>query len=471
MKKIELTSMANMPDNDIATCDILESHPGFIRFTVDKGIELPEEHLDEEDSRDIINKMLKNQQIDSSLAHVIACSFSNIRLNYLSTDILYKTIITCYAEHRPLVLSPDMIWLLIVQTIAKHINDHAEEYREKLVNFEGKKDLEVKSQTDLFDPKTNWALLLEQMCDKIITNTQGDLASTSVCDFSTTGENEKIASFATIMETMKAYFRYHITHCICGIPHITLLGTPEDWKRVLEKAAVLKTLEIEFWYEWLHPILNEFIRAANGRPNLKFWKSIVLKASDNNLFSLGGGGCLPDFQEVDGWCAALFPFIDGEEQDLESCYNRSKMDNEMTRTKFLYHRITPIKEEVFPMELWAGFVGVEENKKTFALTPKIGWFVRQSNEEEESLARLKKQDAIRGIELRIDSVPEILQKLDHIEKLKLYFENNIKLPEWLMKMDIESISAFGEITDTEKERLLAQYANLSINDNDYYDYD
>ena len=40
-----------------------------------------------------------------------------------------------------------------------------------------------------------------------------------------------------------------------------------------------------------------------------------------------------------------------------------------------------------------------------------------------------------------------------------------------MKMDIESISAFGEITDTEKEQLLAQYANLSINDNDYYDYD
>jgi len=123
------------------------------------------------------------------------------------------------------------------------------------------------------------------------------------------------------------------------------------------------------------------------------------------------------------------------------------------------------------MELWAGFVGVEEDKKTFALTPKIGWFVRQSNEEEESLARLKKQDSLRGIELRIDAVPEILQKLDHIEKLKLYFENDIKLPEWLMKMDIESILVFGEITDTEKEQLLAQYGNLSINDNDYYDYD
>jgi len=91
--------------------------------------------------------------------------------------------------------------------------------------------------------------------------------------------------------------------------------------------------------------------------------------------------------------------------------------------------------------------------------------------KKKALPVLKEQDAIRGIKLTIDTVPEILQKLDHIERLILYFENDIKLPEWLMKMDIESILVFGEIADTEKEQLLAQYANLSINDNDYYDFD
>src|SRR5687767_7709059 len=36
-----------------------------------------------------------------------------------------------YGHHRPLVLSPDIIWLTIVQGLATHINEHVEQLRHR----------------------------------------------------------------------------------------------------------------------------------------------------------------------------------------------------------------------------------------------------------------------------------------------------------------------------------------------------
>ena len=48
-----------------------------------------------------------------------------------------------FADHRPLVLSPDAVWLTIAQGVAQHIRLHAEELRPLLVNHTGRKRLEV----------------------------------------------------------------------------------------------------------------------------------------------------------------------------------------------------------------------------------------------------------------------------------------------------------------------------------------
>jgi hypothetical protein len=38
-----------------------------------------------------------------------------------------------YAGHRPVALSPDMIWLMICQGVAHHINANAEQLRPQFV--------------------------------------------------------------------------------------------------------------------------------------------------------------------------------------------------------------------------------------------------------------------------------------------------------------------------------------------------
>jgi hypothetical protein len=48
-----------------------------------------------------------------------------------------------FAEHRPIVLSPDAVWLTIAQGVAQHVRLHAEELRPLPVNHSGRRRLTV----------------------------------------------------------------------------------------------------------------------------------------------------------------------------------------------------------------------------------------------------------------------------------------------------------------------------------------
>ena len=47
---------------------------------------------------------------------------------------------SAYENHLPIRLTPDIIWLLIVQGFAHHVNFNAEYLRNRFVNFENKKN-------------------------------------------------------------------------------------------------------------------------------------------------------------------------------------------------------------------------------------------------------------------------------------------------------------------------------------------
>ena len=43
-----------------------------------------------------------------------------------------------FGDHRPVCLSPDMVWLLVAQGAANHVNAHAEALRPRFVRHRGK---------------------------------------------------------------------------------------------------------------------------------------------------------------------------------------------------------------------------------------------------------------------------------------------------------------------------------------------
>ena len=48
-----------------------------------------------------------------------------------------------FAQHRPLVLSPDAVWLTIAQGVAQHVRLHAEALRSRLVRHTGRERLTI----------------------------------------------------------------------------------------------------------------------------------------------------------------------------------------------------------------------------------------------------------------------------------------------------------------------------------------
>ncbi len=60
------------------------------------------------------------------------------------------------------------------------------------------------------------------------------------------------------------YFIYTNIAAGCGIPSITLKGSPDDWQKVLDKVRSLKKYKLEKWGSDLEPILKEFVEASKA---------------------------------------------------------------------------------------------------------------------------------------------------------------------------------------------------------------
>ncbi len=356
-----------------------------------------------------------------------------------------------YASHRPFVLSPDMIWLLISQGFSHHINADPEKYRDRMVDFQGKLSLAVESDKPLEEAR--WDELIPQFAEEIKKNTKGTIAETIIADFSTTTSYEQIASEITLMETTKAYFDFVVIYAACGIPEITLLGTTEDWQKVYDKTMQLRSFDLAWWVDELKPILKQFVKASEGDVDTKFWRNMFKWHTQKEYGA-------PNI--IDGWIVKFFPYDKyGKRFDLKTLTRDSSLPDEMAEADVRFVEIFPDGSSAETMiELYGGFVGLEQNPENYALTPKIGWKVVK-NDDTPMVERMKKNTEF-GLILKVKEVPEILRKMDSIPSLTLYFRDGVRFPEWMKDVKIDHLNVFGEITKEEQKKLLERCPSSTI---------
>ena len=252
-----------------------------------------------------VDKAEKNNRL-------VASSFANEHhLAYQGEGPFYSTLIEAYANHMSVTLSPDMVWLLISQGFARYVDAHAEKLRPLFVDHDDKIRLTVIGSDDLFSRDTDWPKIIDAFASQIDQHTKGDIAQVITADFSTTGPVERVASQITLMKSMDHYFVYEF-FSTCGIPSITLKGTPEDWQRVLEKTQKLSQYGLDGWVKELEPILTEFVWTAEGHPNQRFWQCIVKKIREEELRASVGCGDETKPTDFDGWFLKLYPDREGK---------------------------------------------------------------------------------------------------------------------------------------------------------------
>ena len=302
------------------------------------------------------------------------CSFKNRSLVDGDDNPFFSMVCLAYAEHRPIVLTPDVMWILICNGFSQHVNREPDRFRDYLVSHEGKMRLEITTY-----PETTTAQKVEMFAGLIGENTKGDLDKLLTCNFSTTGMVERMTSQITLMDAVKPFFEYVEHLSGCGIPSVTLEGTPDDWKLLREKTRELGNYGVKAWTDRLDPILKEFVAASEGKPNVEFWWNMAIKGRPKD-FHLKNGGCIPTIDgatKFDGWFLEFIPFDSFGERPEKIAYGHD-LPTVMTSVPITQHIEDDLGNimQTNYLEVRAGIVGLTQDVETMTLRPEIGWLVK-----------------------------------------------------------------------------------------------
>jgi len=363
-----------------------------------------------------------------------------------------------YADHRPFVLSPDMIWLLISQGFARHVNANAESLRHHFVDFSGKLSLLVSSEEiRLYNPNSPWEDVFSEFSKQIAEHTGSEIINLLTSDFTTTTPVEKIASEITIMEAMEPYFEFILFYVVCGIPEITLQGTPEDWLKIWDKTKQLGKYELAWWTEELEPVLNEFIKASQGQIDKEFWRNMFKYHSQKEYGA-------PNI--IDGWIVKFFPYDkDGKRNNLKELTGSNNLPEEIVKVDLKH--IDSETGITTSLEFWAGFVGLEQNKENFALTPKISWMIRKKDVENTGLKHKlqvdsKRADQSGGTSIRVKDFPTALLSIDETERIEIEFLDKIIIPDEFALVKVKNLTLSGKIEEAGIERIIKMFPKSRI---------
>jgi hypothetical protein len=160
-----------------------------------------------------------------------------------------------FAKHYPVVVSPDIIWLVLCQGLSTHIQQHSEEFRGKLIGFSDKETITIQHDEFVKGQNNNWPAAFEEFTTETKKLLKDSLFDIMIPQFSTSGVAEKIAFEITFLESVSEYFNY-VVLTACGIPEITLLGTPDDWKQIRKNVETFREFGLDKWINDLEPILD-----------------------------------------------------------------------------------------------------------------------------------------------------------------------------------------------------------------------
>ena len=296
---------------------------------------------------------------------------------------------SAYENHYPIRLTPDIIWLLIVQGFAQHVNFNAERLREKFVNFKGKKELEIiisKYHSYKQMKSKDYEDLFENLSEKIKENVGEELINTLDFNFSTSNRITKVVGYASIMSTLKKYFKY-IGFChVCNYPYILLEGKLEDWKSVLKKTKKLSKYDLEEWVSSLEIPLNEIIKAKKGIINRGFWKKILYPDKVDERVEIETYKYKTiQVDAINGWLLTFFPYFeDGSFRFGTSLKTKDlwRLPKRLLETPLL---MKSDDEGEIPTTIYSGFLGMKVDKeKDNLVTAEIGWYVKEKSEDREN---------------------------------------------------------------------------------------
>ena len=309
------------------------------------------------------------------------CDYHGTVVDGVGYHPLLAAVYTAFNDHRPLVLSPDAVWVTIAQGVAHHMAIHGERLRDRFVAHAGRLTLTIGVDGWVpGSPENPWPDAFAGWADEIRDHVGPPLHDALVCDFTTTGPAERAASQVVLMDVFERYFHYEMIG-ICGVPAVTLTGTPADWAHLADKAEALRPFDLDWWLAELVPICRQFARAAAGDVDRDHWQAIC------KLRQAYGGHI------INGWVARLFPYVrefvhgpcrrrnpvfePAHAGDLSVGIRTFDAPSGLSQVPFTWDNNDGHGRR--SMEAVGGLLGIAQDPGTLALRPTVGWAVRTAD--------------------------------------------------------------------------------------------
>ena len=205
-----------------------------------------------------------------------------------------------YAEHYPIEIYPDDIWLLLLDGIKIHVNSNREKFRDEFVVSGADSALAIEDNSlTLSSPPEKWEQDVLEVYDSLFQKIPSKTRASFDVNFSTTTPVSAFTFKAMLMSIASNYFTFGIMTA-CGIPEFAVKGTMRDW--ILLKARfneLANILEMDWWAGELNPILDKIIEAFGDKKDLTFWRGFYKY--------IEGEGCGWG-PKINGWITKFFPY-------------------------------------------------------------------------------------------------------------------------------------------------------------------
>ena len=347
-----------------------------ITFEVEKNLKKPNNFYEKKNIDDIFNNIFKKNESVEILMHNF--DLDETEFYNFEKKSLIQGLILAYKYHYPIVISPDMIWILILQGYSRFMEKFSEKVRQKYVNFNGKKTLKVK-KIGIFPEnasKETWQEIIDNFIEGIKYEIGGEIISNLQSDFTTTEEVTLATSQATIMSAMKNYFNYELGMGGCGISSITLEGTIEDWEKIKAKLQFLsqKDFGLDWWFKHLIPIIDKIIMTKRNYSKEKkinneienFWKDMIRVKEKNDFY---------DPYTINGWIVKFIPNLsDGYQPKIFNEMKKQDIPDQIMSCplELIVYNLDRTKTK-HKCRLDSGFYGMSQNKKNYSVRPVIGY--------------------------------------------------------------------------------------------------
>jgi Domain of unknown function (DUF4419) len=283
---------------------------------------------------------------------------------------LLEGVCQAWSKHLPLSLSPSAIWSVVLGGVTAWIKAHAEALRTQWVTHEGQLHLSIEVPPRGVPWDEVIQVLTEIMRGHILEDRQALLLDSS----STAGPNEVVANCVQVMDAMSSYFTYGCT-TKCGFPRIRLEGEPEDWLGILSRFQGIHALakeaggaaleDFQVWADALLPVLDQFLAAVQGQPDLSFWTSFY------SFNGMSGGPF------ISGHILKFFPYVAEKpnpylREDYQAYYGPTMEDlgSSVSAVDLTWTRYG-VK---IPLKLHGGLIAVELTPDNY-VRPVMGWNV------------------------------------------------------------------------------------------------